>query len=345
MMRWNYTCNNKNFINKLDALAEKRTTGQELQFNIPEIYNDYDFSLEPAKTFEELCKSHAQKIRNNYEKVHLWYSGGCDSHYILKIFLDNNIKIDQINLVRSGFSDADFEINDYAIPFIKKLGITAKVHEPMLGYYENFYIKKDKMLGTANDYWHHFRLNNHFENLEHHDTQGVAHIFGKEKPTIKFVNSKWYMYLLDVEVTPQPHQINFFLEDPMVHSKQCHMLKNAIENEKNVTEYNRVTFYNENQDFWNKSIGRYNGHKFPLKNLTKVNTFNKKDDLAIKQSPAEFVKAWKIRNLHLIKKYGKESFNNGDPALGTVGVFSNFYCLSENATETVDKLFPYGFNA
>ena len=82
-----------------------------------------------------------------------------------------------------------------------------------------------------------------------------------------------------------------------------------------------------------------------MKNLTKVNTFNKKDDLAIKQSPAEFVKAWKIRNLHLIKKYGKESFNNGDPALGTVGVFSNFYCLSENATETVDKLFPDGFNA
>ena len=36
-------------------------------------------------------------------------------------------------------------------------------------------------------------------------------------------------------------------------------------------------------------------------------------------------------------------FNDGRPELGTVGVFSKFYCLDMNDVKTVDDLYPNGF--
>ena len=40
---------------------------------------------------------------------------------------------------------------------------------------------------------------------------------------------------------------------------------------------------------------------------------------------------------------GAEVFNQGDPCMGTIGIFSKFYCLTEKSTKTVDELFPNGF--
>ena len=313
-----------------------------MQFCVPEAYENYDFTIPPKETLENLCKQKALDIRANNDKIVIWYSGGCDSHYVLDIFLKNNIKVDEIHMVKSGFSNADYEIEKYAIPFVKKLNIKTVVHEPTLDYYEKRYVENEKQLGTANEYWHHFRLNNDFENLQHHDTEGVAHIFGKEKPTLCFVHGKWYVYMLDVDVTPQPHQINFFSDDPIVHSKQCHMLIQEIQLMKNQSDYNKVTWYHEDQNFWNRSIGRYQNSTFPLKEMMD-DTFNNKDAEAIKQAPSHIVDAWQNKNKTLVEELGADVFNNGDPAIGTIGIFSKFYCLSEKSVKTVDELFPDGF--
>ena len=341
-MSWHYICNNKKFVSKLEVLREHKKSKQAMQFCVPEAYENYDFTIPPKETLENLCKQKALDIRANNDKIVIWYSGGCDSHYVLDIFLKNNIKVDEIHMVKSGFSNADYEIEKYAIPFVKKLNIKTVVHEPTLDYYEKRYVENEKQLGTANEYWHHFRLNNDFENLQHHDTEGVAHIFGKEKPTLCFVYGKWYVYMLDVDVTPQPHQINFFSDDPIVHSKQCHMLIQEIQLMKNQSDYNKVTWYHEDQNFWNRSIGRYQNSTFPLKEMMD-DTFNNKDAEAIKQAPSHIVDAWQNKNKTLVEELGADVFNNGDPAIGTIGIFSKFYCLSEKSVKTVDELFPDGF--
>jgi len=341
---WYYTCNNKKFTNKLDLLREYKQSKQAMQFCIPEAYDNYDFTKVPVDSLKELCKQKALDLRADNDKIIIWYSGGCDSHYVLDTFLKNNIKVDEIHMVKSGFSNADYEIEKYAIPFTSKLDIETVVHEPTLDYYEKRYVENKTQLGSANDYWHHFRLNNDFENLQHHSTDGVAHIFGKEKPTIHFIDGKWYVYFLDVEVTPQPNQINFFSDDPIIHSKQCHMLINEIQLMKNQSDYNKVTWYHEDQNFWNRSIGRYQNNNFPLKELND-NSFNNKDVEAIKQAPTHIVDAWQQKNKKLIQELGADVFNQGDPAIGTVGIFSKFYCISEKSTKTVDELFPNGFKS
>ena len=341
-MSWHLECNNKKFVSKLEVLREYKQSKQAMRFCIPETYDNYDFTVAPKKSLEELCKQKALNLRANNDKIVIWYSGGCDSHYVLDTFLKNNIKVDEIHMVKSGFSNADYEIEKYAIPFVKKLNIKAVVHEPTLDYYKKRYVENKKQLGSANDYWHHFRLNNDFENLQHHNTEGVAHIFGKEKPTLCFIDGKWYVYLLDVDVTPQPYQINFFSDDPIIHSKQCHMLINEIQLTKNQSDYNKVTWYHEDQNFWNRSIGRYENSTFPLKEMTD-NTFNNKDAEAIKQAPAYIVDAWREKNKALVEELEADIFNRRDPAIGTIGIFSKFYCLTERSTKTVDELFPNGF--
>ena len=341
-MSWHYICNNKKFFSKLEVLREHKQSKQAMQFCIPTAYHDYDFTIPPKESIEELCKQKALNLRATNDKIVIWYSGGCDSHYVLNTFLKNNIKVDEIHMVKSGFSNADYEIEKYAIPFVKKLNIKTVVHEPTLDYYEKRYVENKKQLGSTNEYWHHFRLNNDFENLQHHNTEGVAHIFGKEKPTLCFIDGKWYVYFLDVEVTPQPHQINFFSDDPILHSKQCHMLIEEIQLMKNQSDYNKVTWYHEDQNFWNRSIGRYQNNEFPLKELNE-NSFNNKDVEAIKQAPAHIVDAWQEKNKALVEELGSEVFNQSDPCMGTIGIFSKFYGITEKSVKTVDELFPNGF--
>ena len=36
-------------------------------------------------------------------------------------------------------------------------------------------------------------------------------------------------------------------------------------------------------------------------------------------------------------------WNDGHPEMGSVDVFTDFYCLTRNDTKTVDQLFPDGF--
>jgi hypothetical protein len=43
-----------------------------------------------------LYKQRAQQLRDTYDYLVLYYSGGADSHNILRTFIDNNIKIDEI---------------------------------------------------------------------------------------------------------------------------------------------------------------------------------------------------------------------------------------------------------
>ena len=109
-MSWTLSCNYKTFTNKLSAIREQVASSQGLYFHTPKVYNNYDFTIEPKLSLEELCKQKALQLREENDKIVIWYSGGCDSHYVLNTFLQNKIPVDEIVMVKSGFSKADFEI-------------------------------------------------------------------------------------------------------------------------------------------------------------------------------------------------------------------------------------------
>ena len=76
-------------------------------------------------------------------------------------------------------------------------------------------------------------------------------------------------------------------------------------------------------------------------NVNKSNIEAFQDDPNFNLVYGDLTDAVSINNL--VKEIGTKWFNQGNPTLGTVGVFSKFYCLNEKDTKTVDELFPNGF--
>jgi len=72
------------------------------------IYNDdffsqYDWTQEPTESLDELYKQRALELREQYDYLVLFYSGGYDSANMLHAFLDNGIKIDEICRIDSKY--------------------------------------------------------------------------------------------------------------------------------------------------------------------------------------------------------------------------------------------------
>ena len=61
-----------------------------------DIFNKIDWSIEPPNSLWDLYKMRARQIREAYDYVVLWYSGGSDSHNMLLAWIDAGLKIDEI---------------------------------------------------------------------------------------------------------------------------------------------------------------------------------------------------------------------------------------------------------
>jgi hypothetical protein len=74
-----------------------------------EVYNSIDWTINPVQSLDSMYADRAKQIREKYKYVCLMFSGGSDSDNMLKVFLKNNIHIDEIFTV-------------YPIKAIEKLG-------------------------------------------------------------------------------------------------------------------------------------------------------------------------------------------------------------------------------
>lgn len=113
---------------------EKVKHVSEIHFN----YHDKIFELfnrigEPKQSLDELYRMRVEQIRNKYDHVVLCYSGGADSHNILKYFEETNTHLDEIvtledSSIRGRDSVISGEVFKVAIPvtekFIEKFPLT-----------------------------------------------------------------------------------------------------------------------------------------------------------------------------------------------------------------------------
>ena len=61
-MPWDYTCNNKTYIDKTKAIIESTNSQHPIHFHAPEQYETFDFSIEPKSSWSELLKQKALQI-------------------------------------------------------------------------------------------------------------------------------------------------------------------------------------------------------------------------------------------------------------------------------------------
>lgn len=114
---------------KLDAIEASGRLKHDVVWNFNnEAFSQYDWTQEPPGTLDFWYRQRAEQLRDYYDYLILFYSGGWDANNILRIFVENNIFIDEIVHMATinGFNgdknvNANKESFDIAIPLIKNL--------------------------------------------------------------------------------------------------------------------------------------------------------------------------------------------------------------------------------
>jgi len=227
---------NLRFINKYDALVcgtERKCPVRFMYFD--SVWKKFDRTLLGKYSLKELYKQRAQQLREKYDYLILYFSGGADSYNALRAFTDNGIKLDEIcvkwctdTLTANTQVYTPNNINSKATNYLSEWDLAIK---PVLDWVAQSHPEinieivdwfKDKPLIGSEDT---FKLVNHWHDVEvpslavWSSTENkliekgsrVGSIYGVDKPMNYFENGKAYMFFSDSATTmgtPNPHNIS-----------------------------------------------------------------------------------------------------------------------------------------
>lgn len=230
-----YKVGDLKFYSKTEALMAEVKTGikHSWHFN-DEIFSSYNWRTEPKQSLDELYRIRAQQLRDNYDYLILWYSGGADSDNILRTFIDNNIKIDEVaSYVNYDFTGDKYHMQNAEIFFVAHPNIKiAQEKQPWLIYrvedysndVNNLYKKTDNQ--SVGIDWI-FDLNGWLSvnalakqeiktritdwNNLYAQGKRVCHIYGIDKPVIRQLGNRYICHFwdrIDNAVTPRSQKLN-----------------------------------------------------------------------------------------------------------------------------------------
>jgi hypothetical protein len=213
----------KKFYNKTLALIYAKQYSFEVRwiFN-DDVYGIQDWAVPVEESLESLYLRRAKQIRDTYDYVILYYSGGSDSHNVLTTFVDNNIHIDEIvmelpEIDKNHFNDCDTssrnvygEILYVAAPRLKE--IQNKLNPNTKIRFTDF--SKPVIELMQKDNWFETMPTNAFFNLGQigrqllHSTdrtlidlanksRKVCQLYGVDKPLVTFDGNDYYAYFTD----------------------------------------------------------------------------------------------------------------------------------------------------
>jgi hypothetical protein len=92
-----YCVGDLRFLNRYDALFFATQTNQSVTWDFNEaVFSCFDWTVPITENLDELYRQRAQQIRDKYDYVSLFFSGGVDSTNILHAFIDNDIQLDEV---------------------------------------------------------------------------------------------------------------------------------------------------------------------------------------------------------------------------------------------------------
>jgi hypothetical protein len=251
-----YEVDGKIYKNKVLALeAAGKTEYVWPKFNFNEAaFSNFDWTVEPPFSLEEAYKLRAEQLREKYDYLVLYYSGGVDSHNILTTFIKNNIKIDSVvvygtyDFDKSKSSRFNLELYNAAIPFAKKyehlydLKLIDISHSFDKYYNDDWIYQGGVQLAPYEYIMAYTTMDPYFQDLFSKGSVGI--IRGVDKPRVFFHENSWYVGFLDHGVTQSPtvltegermtyESLEYFYwtpDAPWIISKQAHIIKNYFEN-------------------------------------------------------------------------------------------------------------------
>jgi hypothetical protein len=254
-----YSSDKKVFKNKIDALKYSKSTNNTIYFYYhDDVYSKLDWSIEPPGDLDFYYKMQAQRIRDEYDYVVLFYSGGYDSTNILETFFYNNIPLDKIVCVGAFKQDSasgvdenhNGELYHNAFPLIVSLGLE-KITQ-ICDYTDYFDDIKNFSIYNYGEQWienvgpwfspHHWFWYDIHKYVVPENMQGkkVALVWGKDKANLSLIQGRHGFEFNDAAalgyggnlgLNNNIDKINFYWDpnNPLLVVKQVHELKKAKE--------------------------------------------------------------------------------------------------------------------
>jgi hypothetical protein len=286
--------NNKYFFDKFECLRYASSIkNYDVQFHFYDcVYRQLNWNKEPTETLDEMYKDRALQLRDEYDYLILSFSGGSDCNNILRTFIDNNIKLDEVyceypietlEKLKPHFNSntknpefLNFEWFTAAEPLLKKLAISnpeikitveSDITEA-IKIIDSSEVYKFKRGGSINPI---VRYSNLYKLAEQRTKHGkVVCINGADKPTVcyntltkQFSNLYTDIVTNNTEFSPDKfseHQIsleNFYLtyKYPKLNQKMAFAVKNKIKEiiEQEDDIYNSLLANREGKDFTNRN--------------------------------------------------------------------------------------------
>jgi hypothetical protein len=225
----------KKFYNKTLALMESKTTGYEVQwvFN-DKVYSSIDWSIPIETPLLELYKKRALQLREQYDYLILYYSGGADSTMALHAFIDNGILIDELIMhfpepVKSTLNDKDFsnlnyysEVEYAATAHLKKVKNTLDPRTKIT--YQDFsktgieVLKKEDWIETSplnvsisiSGILRQITQEHDAYNLRLQDSKkSICYLLGVDKPLVYFDGTAYFCYFMDTSAYHYVNPVDF----------------------------------------------------------------------------------------------------------------------------------------
>ena len=236
-----FQTNNQKFKNRFLAEYESYKTHQPVTFHCYDEINDcYDWSHEPEESIETLMDQHAIKLRETYDRIVMYWSGGTDSHTVYNVFKRNRLHIDEIIHMYTARGDIMFPMYHGQWLLDNHWDPTTKIT-----IFDHYDLSKTRATRSNGDDW---IFNNERDLLKYGNTvQGVAALFAisgsdylnqktavigsYEKPNIMLHQGRWYtrqssnrVAHIDLDVL----NVECFFLDPKINIKQSHMVKQGL---------------------------------------------------------------------------------------------------------------------
>ena len=278
-------------ISKVAALERANGDINKVKFYwMDDTWDTVDWTKEPTTSWDDLLRIRGWQLRNKFEHLALFYSGGWDSHTVLMTFVNNKIPLDEIVIWdrRTYVEDVELDdayqtakkiINDY------KLDTKISIYEIPWDYHAKIYktVGEDYIYlpGCQLCFNQTTRVVQHETNIGLQDIKkknsptSSCYIEAHDKPRVNLWQNKWYQFYLDsamyVYLGKGGAEMFYFTPDlPELHVKQTYMSMKFFENLMNtypgatedlihrVQSFDEPTLYAE----WNRHIGRVCGPNF-----------------------------------------------------------------------------------
>ena len=262
-MYWKYA--GTQYKSKFTAVQAAGRDFQNITFHtFYESINNFNYSIEPQESLEFLMAERAREIRENYNYIKFFFSGGSDSTTIINQFIKNKIFIDEIIVFRFSYlnnfdENSNAEVNNYTIPWLKnnKLDKTKiSIHDWGNDYFSSI-IKKSNWFETKNT------LGLRETVLPNIRGKNFCNLFAGETPHVVCKNNKYFAQIWDGDNYGEYarfRNVEGFFFSPKLIAKQAHILKKILikiklmsSDKSLVREYLRDEAVVKNQFFKNSS--------------------------------------------------------------------------------------------